>query len=183
MAQEARVALQVAQRFASQYEDSRPRLWYPHFSLAWLGIPPGPFITDDPVAQLTIWNAPSNDTLNAADTNYAAPEWKQGLREHVHRIDVRRSALSAARMNLPAKSNSITKRREVWWGNNISRWIDHAWSNKRSLKLRMKLWRFIKAVRHSSHLRHAAKNACGVALLTFPAFMPANSDGELDPFR
>ncbi|PCH38741.1 hypothetical protein WOLCODRAFT_149681 [Wolfiporia cocos MD-104 SS10] len=47
MAQEMRHALQIAERTYTQYEESHVRLWYPHVTLSWLGVPPGPFVSDD----------------------------------------------------------------------------------------------------------------------------------------
>ena len=101
MAQEVRLALQVAQRFANYYETSRARLWYPHLSLAWLGVSPGPFISDDPNAQTALVSASGDgDVTPAADKTYTAPEWKQGLREHAYGVDVRRYDLAGLRHRL-----------------------------------------------------------------------------------
>ncbi|KAJ3553528.1 hypothetical protein NM688_g3561 [Phlebia brevispora] len=177
MAQEARTALQVAQRFATQYEESHPRLWYPRFSLSWLGVPPGSFVYDDPNMPLDKWGSSSDETLTLPDSDYASPEWKQGLRE-IHSVHVRRAALRAARMHMLAKDDHIDADHTPSWWTAISNWCYEAWANPRSMRLRMRLWKFLKAVRHSSHLRHALKNASGVALLTFPAFMPADSNAR-----
>lgn len=180
MAQEVRTALQVAQRFATQYEESRPRLWYPRFSLAWLGVPPGSFVYDDPNTPVAAWGSSSDETLILADDTGVSPEWKQGLRE-IHSVHVRRAALKAARLHTMFMKDERNPRDILspsWWSG-ISTWFSEAWSNRRVLRMRMSLWKFLKAVRHSSHLRHALKNACGVALLTFPAFMPEGSAGEL----
>lgn len=183
MAQEIRIALQVTQRFAQCYETSRPRLWFPRVSLAWLGVPPGPFVSDDPNAQSAMINAAGGDNVTpAADSNYAAPEWKQGLREHAFTVDVRRSAIKSARMSMalkgsahaPANEQNAEDKCPVW---DMSHWAARLWSSMRVLKLRMRLWRVLKAIRHSSHLRHAAKNACGVALLSFPGFLSTDSAG------
>jgi hypothetical protein len=118
MAQELRVALQVAQRFAQHYETSRLRLWYPRVSLAWLGVPPGPFISDDPNAQFALLSTTGNgaDVVPAADVHYTAPEWKQGLREHAYGVDVRRETMKAARMRVRRRlsEGSRNERSRVW---------------------------------------------------------------------
>lgn len=180
MAHETRIALQVAQRFANSYETSRPRLWHPRFSLAWLGVSPGPFVSDDPNANTAMWSTAGDDGASAADTNYTAPEWKQGLRENAYRVDVRRTAMRAARMQVSREKEAHAqeeRRGERWWEWSLASWLDQVWSNTRAMRFRMQVWRFLKATRHSSHLRHALKNACGVVLLTFPAFLPADSEG------
>lgn len=176
MAQETLVALQVTQRFATHYENSRSRLWYPRVSLAWLGVPPGPFISDDPNAQSALLTAGDATIVPSADTNYTAPEWKQGLREHAYGVDVRRSAMSNARMYVTRRD--AESRNERGWTWNVKHWVHWAWSSTKMLRLRIRLWCILKAAHRSSHLRHALKSACGVALLSLPAFLPESTGGK-----
>ena len=172
------MALQVAQRLSTQYADSHPRLWHPHFSLAWLGVPPGNFVYDDVNAPLDQLGSSSEEALAITEDNsFASPEWKQGLRD-IHTVHDRRAALRAARMHMFARDAHPDADHSLSWWEPVTNWFYDVWANPRSLKLRMRVWKFLKAVRHSSHLRHALKNASGVALLTFPAFMPENSSGE-----
>ena len=182
MAQEARVALQVAHRFTNCYETSRPRLWYPRFSLAWLGVPPGPYVSDDPnAAQSALLTGTPEDVVSPADNDYEAQEWRQGLREHAFGVDVRRAAIKTARMSGvrpkdgQGKGDAVGQTRAPW---DVTGLLECAWANAKTLKLRMRLWRIHRSIRHSSHLRHAIKNACGVAFLSFPAFLPAGSAGR-----
>lgn len=179
MAQEILIALQVAQRFATCYENSRPRLWHPRLSLAWLGVPPGPYISDDPNAQNALLTQSDGTVTPVADNNYTAPEWKQGLREHAYGVDVRRSAMKTARMRATRKDSEDRdpKHGERGWVCNLSHWIHYAWSSTKTLRFRIRLWRVLKATQRSSHLRHALKNACGVALLSLPAFLPPSTGG------
>ncbi|KAI0340717.1 hypothetical protein BDW22DRAFT_1333959 [Trametopsis cervina] len=176
MAHEIRVAVQIAERFAKQYDTSPSRLWFPRVSLAWLGVAPGPFISDDPNAM-----AASNfdDDRGDIDTTYAESEFKQGLQEHVYRVDVRRTAAKAAILRF---STGQTSSKEGDKGRvSLKRLVEicsQIWTSRRALKLRIRLWRFLQAMRNSSHLRHASKAAVGVALLSLPAFLPAESKGR-----
>ncbi|EKM55792.1 uncharacterized protein PHACADRAFT_184561 [Phanerochaete carnosa HHB-10118-sp] len=179
MAQEILVALQVAQRFTTSYENSRPRLWYPRVSLAWLGVPPGPFISDDPNAQSTLLTADDSAVAPVTYNKHIAPEWKQGLREHACGVDVRRSAIKTARMRGTRKDSDDRdpKHSERGRFRNVAHWIHYAWSNTKTLRLRLRLWKVLKATQRSSHLRHALKNASGVALLSLAAFLPKRTGG------
>jgi hypothetical protein len=51
------------------------------------------------------------------------------------------------------------------------------WNHPVILQLRLGASRAIRNTQHSSHLQHATKNAIGVAMLSFPAFLPSNSAG------
>jgi hypothetical protein len=171
MAHEIRVALQIAQRFSHQYASSPTRLWFPRVSLAWFGVSPGSFISDDPHSYL---GSSSRDAI--LDTEYAGAEFKQGLHEHVFRVDVRKSATKAAILRT-SKGPSGQREDRIW----ISWWRrlkEKFWASREVLKLRIRLWRFLQATRHSSHLRHAVKASVGVAVLTFPAYLPSGSPGS-----
>ncbi|KAI0085393.1 hypothetical protein BDY19DRAFT_896736 [Irpex rosettiformis] len=172
MAYEIRLALQIAQRFANRYDSSRTRLWFPRVSLAWLGVPPGSFISDDPNALL---GSTSRDNMPDLNTDYGETEFKQGLREHVYRVDVRKSATNAAILRMSKRGTSVKDGEEQ--SSRLQGLGELFWTSRRALKLRLRVWRFLQAVRHSSHLRHAAKAAVGVAVLTFPAFLPRESQG------
>ena len=170
MAYEMRIALQIAQRFANQYDSSSARLWFPRFSLAWLGVPPGSFISDDPNALLS---SASRDDIPDLDTGYSESEFKQGIQETVYRIDVRKSATKAAILRMSKGTSTKGDAGQSWaQGLGVS-----FWTSRKALKLRLRAWRFLQAVRHSSHLRHAVKAAVGVTVLTFPAFLPRDSPG------
>ncbi|PCH39251.1 hypothetical protein WOLCODRAFT_167862 [Wolfiporia cocos MD-104 SS10] len=53
-----------------------------------------------------------------------------------------------------------------------------AWSLPWMLRARIRLATAHRAIVHSTHLRHAMKNAVGVALLSLPAFMSPDSTGR-----
>ena len=107
--------------------------------------------------------------------DFGEGEFKQGLQEHVYRVDVRKSATKAAILNLSrTKSNMGESRDRATWLQGFSKSF---WTSRKALKLRIRTWRFMQAVRNSSHLRHALKAAVGVAILTFSAFLPAQSAG------
>ena len=170
MAHEIRVALQVAQRFSHKYDSCSPRLWFPRVSLAWLGVPPGSFISDDPNALLS---SASRDDLPDLNTDFSEGEVKQGLQEQVYRIDVRKSAAKAAILRLSKKNTTTSQVPEKHsWTRGFRRSF---WTSRKAMQLRIRIWRFMQAVRHSSHVRHGLKAAVGVAILTFPAFCPAES--------
>lgn len=172
MAHEIRLALQIAQRFAHKYDSSSPRLWFPHVSLAWLGVPPGSFISDDPNALL---NSASQENIPDMNTDFGEGEFKQGLQEQVYRVDVRKSAAKTAILNLSkTKSNAPDGDTKHSWLRGFSKSF---WTSRKALKLRIRAWRFMQATKNSSHLRHALKAAVGVAILTFPAFLPVDSAG------
>ncbi|KAG5221512.1 Class myosin [Salix suchowensis] len=59
--------------------------------------------------------------------------------------------------------------------------IHHVWNYAAVLRTRLKVSRTLRAVQHSSHLRHAIKNSGGIVLLSLPAFLPTDSSGELIP--
>lgn len=171
MAHEMRIALNIAQRFADQYDSSRSRLWFPHLTLAWLGVPPGSFISDDPNVLL---NSASRDDIPDLNTEYGEAEFKQGFKEQVYRTDVRKTAAKAAMMRMSKGVNHGEGEDKSSWYQELSGLF---WTNRKALKLRLQAWRYLQGVRHSSHLRHAVKAAVGVAVLTFPAFMSRESPG------
>lgn len=56
--------------------------------------------------------------------------------------------------------------------------IPNIWRDRRILQIRLCASKIIRAIQHSSHLRHALKNAFGVTLLGLPAFLPTGSAGR-----
>lgn len=166
-----RAALRVAQRLCETYESRRPRLWYPRISLAWLGVVPGPYISDDPSATLSI--APPESDVREAESNLTISEQRQGLAEHAVRVAVGK----AQAMSSPIKTSHVSRRMCGLW-DILLLLMNWLWSNDRILQARVAFWKIHRSIKHSSHLRHAAKNAAGVAFLTFPIFLPDNSAGE-----
>ena len=87
MAQEMGRALKVAHQVAALYEESSTRLWYPRISLQWLGVPPGPFISDD-AGDLVYASGGTIDgdlqTDAGADERLTVMEARQGLAERAY---------------------------------------------------------------------------------------------------
>ncbi|PCH39252.1 hypothetical protein WOLCODRAFT_167863 [Wolfiporia cocos MD-104 SS10] len=86
MAQEMRHALQIAERTYTQYEESHVRLWYPRVTLSWLGVPPGPFISDDADATIQLRVTETQGTLwvgsaTPSEVNLTSSEAREGLAE------------------------------------------------------------------------------------------------------
>ncbi|TFK82012.1 hypothetical protein K466DRAFT_531014, partial [Polyporus arcularius HHB13444] len=191
MAQEMGRALKVAHQVATLYEESSTRLWYPHISLQWLGVPPGPFISDDSgdlvyTSDGTIGG--DLQTVVGADERLTMTEARQGLAERaytftlVHGRPVPAGGLATRyRMYAAASVSKMSLRlngAKVWSWKFWRGCIGLIWSSEASIRARLWLANWHRALAHSSHWRHGLKNAIGVAVLTFPAFMPADSDGR-----
>lgn len=169
-----RTSLRVTQQLVEQYEARRPRLWYPRISLAWLGVVPGPYISDDPSAALTAVPV-STGAISEGESNLSMSEQRQGLAEHAVRVAVGKArALSGTDID---GNSRVSKNMRGWWSV-FTLWMDWLWSNDHMLQARITMGRVHRSIKHSSHLRHAAKNAIGVALLTFPVFLAEDSAGK-----
>ncbi|EED77059.1 predicted protein [Postia placenta Mad-698-R] len=180
MAHEMRAALQIAAQMHAQYEESRVRLWHPHLSLAWLGVPPGPFIADDGAAALqlhavaagaALWADTDTPGGAASAFDLTAAETREGLVEQ---------GFAASSPRLPGGlSREILRQRERRGARrSVAELVMAAWSHPRVLRARIYAARVHRAVLHSPHLRHGMKNAIGVAVLSFPAFLPLDSTGR-----
>lgn len=191
MTQEMGRALQVARQVATLYEESRTRLWHPRISLQWLGVPPGPFISDD--SGDLVFNADINDGSSAGgetDERLTMLEVQQGLAESAYSFTLHKGkplpagGLSAARYKVYA-ATSLSKMElrlstaRVWSWRYWSGYVGRMWTSEWMLRFRVWLSKRYRAFHHSSHWKHGLKNAVGVAVLTFPAFMPAGSPGIL----
>ncbi|KAI0637282.1 hypothetical protein C8Q77DRAFT_1050225 [Trametes polyzona] len=189
MAQEMGHALRVAENVATRYEESHSRLWYPHVSLQWLGVPPGPFISDDNGDVVFASGAVADEETAdiGADERLTFMEARQGLAERSFSFTLVKGralpvgglasryktyAASASRMSLKLADA------KPWSWSYWSGFIGMLWSTERMLRFRVWLSKRYRTVQHSSHWRHGLKNALGVAVLTFPAFMPEGSEGR-----
>ncbi|OCH95253.1 hypothetical protein OBBRIDRAFT_614539 [Obba rivulosa] len=178
MSQEMRSALQIAQRLATLHENSKPRLWLPRLSLSWLGVPPGPYIFDDHAAQVQATGLTSNaePSTSELEEGLSVAETRQGLAEKAYSAEVRRLPSGLTHWTFARSPRFETKTPFSWgWFTTL---LITLWSHPRVLRLRLKLSDVWRAIQHSRHLRHAAKNTIGVAILSFPAFMSANSEGR-----
>ncbi|KAI0362777.1 hypothetical protein OH77DRAFT_1417068 [Trametes cingulata] len=189
MAQEMGRALQVAENVATLYEESPTRLWYPHITLQWLGVPPGPFISDDNGDLVFA----SGGTLDGdivdigGDERLTVMEARQGLAERAYSFTlVKGRPVPAGGLSMRYKTYAASASRmslrladaKPWTWKYWSGFISMLWSTERMLRVRVWLSKRHRALQHSSHWRHGLKNAIGVAVLTFPAFMPEGSEGR-----
>jgi hypothetical protein len=152
MSQEIQHALDAAMALAVEHNQSRARLWLPHLSSAWLGVAPRYVLLDS-----------AQDEVAAArddERDLSSAEASQGVRE---------TEYDAENMKKTPHASPFTLRIAL---------LREAWSSRRSLKMRLALSGMIRSVRESPHIKHALKNAAGVAALTFPAFLPRGSVGE-----
>jgi hypothetical protein len=171
MAHEMHHALQISFNIACQHENSRPRLWHPRFSWAWLGVAPRTFILDERSAIL-------DDEISDRDTNLSLEETRQGLVEHYGVSNIPDKDVSLS-IPIAEKIPGVGKKSAYQFSfRDIRLILTRVWRVRRVLRLRLGLSKIIRAIQHSSHLRHALKNAAGVGLLGFPAFLPTNSAGE-----
>lgn len=164
-------ALQISYNIATLHENSHTRLWHPRFSWAWLGVTPSTFILDERSAFLVEENTD-------VETNLSPEESRQGLAEQYGVVNLPNESVKSS---LPiAEKIPGMGRRSVYRLSlrQIHLIIPRLWRCRSVLSLRLGLSKVIRAIQHSSHLRHALKNAAGVALLSFPAFLPTNSPGE-----
>ena len=190
MAQEMGQALRVAHHVAALYEESTTRLWYPRISLQWLGVPPGPFISDDN-GDLVFSSGGTVDggatTDVGADERLTIMEARQGLAERSYSFTlVKGRPLPAGGLASRYKvyaAASVSKMElrlsaaKVWSWEFWSGLMGKLWSSERAIRARVRLSKVYRSLQHSPHWRHGLKNAIGVAVLTFPAFMPAESAG------
>ncbi|CCM06383.1 uncharacterized protein FIBRA_08642 [Fibroporia radiculosa] len=180
MAQEMRGALQIADRMYTQYEESTMRLWYPRISLAWLGVPPAHIISDDVDATLQLRPAVTTSSWGgtSSEVDLTVAEAKEGLAERGFTTDVRRlpSGLTYETFDEKGKQHPASRKRSPW--DILALLFSHLWALPRMIRTRIWLAKLNRTVVHSEHVKHAMKNAIGVAVLSFPAFMPANSAGE-----
>jgi hypothetical protein len=152
MSQEIQHSLDAAMALAVEHNQSRARLWLPHLSSAWLGVAPRYVLLDS-----------AQDEVAAArddERDLSSAEASQGVRETEHDVETMRKTPHASLFTLRAAL------------------LREAWSSRRSLKMRLALSGMLRSFRESPHVKHALKNAAGVAALTFPAFLPLGSVGE-----
>ncbi|KAI0060839.1 hypothetical protein BV25DRAFT_1827399 [Artomyces pyxidatus] len=162
MAHEVRNALLVVQDIILIYERSPIRLWLPRLSWAWLGVASPTAILDDRAA-------PADEPeLFEGEIHLSSAEARQGFAECIE-LEADQQTLKSVDPSIYTIGSSpgLAFRRLFF----VQRW----WNNRRVLRLRLALSAFFRAFVHSSHLKHAMKNAIGVALLTLPAFFPLDS--------
>ena len=156
MGTEVQKALQVCTRMITLYESSSYRVWHPRMSMAWLGLPPRSLMFDEQEAPVE---------LQPHETNLTAEEAREGVEEY-HRPIPDEDAKSQGGSTLKKVSRA-----------NPGMVVQRIWKSARVVRIRLRLSGWERAIHHSPHLQHAFKNAAGVALLSFPVFLPPGSSG------
>lgn len=181
MAQEMRNALQIADRMYTQYEESRVRLWYPRISLAWLGVAQSYVIADSGDAAVQMQAAVPRtgwETPNDGEANLTLAETAEGLLERGYSLSKpvigNRSLPGGLSFSILGAKERAAKK----WTFSIPDVMAWLWSQSWMLRLRLRLARGYRSLSHSPHLRHAMKNAIGVAVLSLPAFLPSTNSGK-----
>jgi hypothetical protein len=165
MAHDIHHALQILHDVALSYTNSTPRLWYPHVSWAWLGVAPRTFVLNEEQ------NSYPDDPGSEPSTTVSAQKARQGMAEN---RDIVTSSLVHARSN-PSRNQSWKRPITSVW---IPFIVYRMWNWQSTLNIRLSTSRCLRSMQHSRHLQHAMKNAAGVAILSFAAFLPSRSSGE-----
>lgn len=184
MAQEMRNALQIADKMYTQYEESHVRLWYPRISMAWLGVAQSNVIADsgDATVQMQAavpagWEAP-----NDGEANLTLAETAEGLLERGYSLG--KPVIGNSRLpgglsfSILGMKERTQRGKKSWMLFSIPDVVSWLWSQSWVLRLRLRLARGYRSISHSPHLRHAMKNAIGVAVLSLPAFLASDNSGE-----
>lgn len=161
MANDTRRALYVCEALINSHETSRPRLWYPRLTADWLGAMPTTVLIEEH----------EEDILN-----HGLPdaEMKGGPLVPMETLKAMSENSNGTITGVPSIKTDWNMFRSYHW---IWRFVFYLWNRPRTLRVRLSLSRIVRSVNHSSHLRHALKNAAGVALLSIPAFYPPDSSG------
>ncbi|KAH7921497.1 hypothetical protein BV22DRAFT_1038618 [Leucogyrophana mollusca] len=171
MAYDTSHILQVAQKIAAHHEASPLRVWHPRLSLHWLGIAPRAFLTEEYGAQI------GQDDIEP-DTTLSADEVQQGIAsfdEHAEKVEISRTSYFP---DVKVASPYSYKPFSLFSVRRLFPPPPRLWNHPRMLRVRLVMSKIVRDAQHSSHLRHALKNAAGVAVLSFPAFLPVTSSGS-----
>jgi hypothetical protein len=160
IADEAARALEISTGLAMSFNQSQTRLWLPHLSLAWLGMPPRHYVLEVDTADAG--NSTSPDTQLEWQTNLSTSEASQGVMETTARYETKSDM----------DGNFLSLLRQ------LPRSLHLAWSSKRILHARLALSSRLRKTQRSEHIQHGFKNAAGVALLSIPAFLPEGAAGR-----
>ncbi|KAG1756228.1 uncharacterized protein EDB91DRAFT_1091325 [Suillus paluster] len=168
MAYDTSHILQVAQNIAVHHEASPLRFWLPRLTWQWLGVAPRTFIMDEHGTHIA-------HDVTEAETTLSAEEVRQGI-AFVDQQDEEKSqevSYPPTLKEIPTGPQLSSKSLPQCLLSTPRR----LWNHSVVLQLRLRASKIIRNTQHSSHLRHAMKNAIGVAMLSFPAFLPSNSAG------
>ncbi|TFK42866.1 hypothetical protein BDQ12DRAFT_644760 [Crucibulum laeve] len=164
IAYEMRKAMHVAEDILVAYNNASLRMWYPRFSLAWLGVTPN---TVPPDEDGTIIEEAAPDV-----TSPSVLEKMQGITEQTYDV----SSTQKDYVKIVVKKPKMTgKPLSLQWWQSL---VFLVWNNPRMMVARLTLDGTLRALHHSPHLHHAFKNAVGIAILGIPAFLPQDSSGH-----
>ncbi|KAG0705229.1 hypothetical protein DFH29DRAFT_800614 [Suillus ampliporus] len=171
MAYDTSHILQVAQNIAAHHEASPLRFWLPRLTWQWLGVAPRTFIMDEHGTHI------AQDVIEA-ETTLSVEEVRQGMafvdqQDSLSETMSQDVSYSPALMGVPTGLQLSLKSLPRCLTSTPQR----LWNHSVVLRLRLSASKIIRNMQHSSHLQHAMKNAIGVAMLSFPAFLPSNSVG------
>jgi hypothetical protein len=160
MASDVLRALKTCRHCIEVYNASKPKIWFPRWNSAWLGVSLRGLVIDE-----------QGDDLNfiiPTSSNLSGEELREGLQESANPSNPGRVYSNST------LTPQILNPCQCIWA--VARSL---WNYSRVLQIRLSLSRVVKGVQGSSHLKHAFKNAAGIALLGLPAYMPSSSFGVL----
>ncbi|KAI0310380.1 hypothetical protein OF83DRAFT_1166649 [Amylostereum chailletii] len=175
MAEGVHQALTAADNLLTQYERSSTRLWLPRLSWAWLGMQTPTVYMD----QHTNPAATDEARLIGGEHEMVLTtlEAQQGILEHQAFFQPGGASASSTTEttspNAPAKAGTAPQT----WSWNPLRLVYRLWCSLPILSARLALSAAHRRMVNSVHLQIAFKHALGVALLSIPAFLPAESSG------
>ncbi|KAL1705659.1 hypothetical protein EV121DRAFT_279390 [Schizophyllum commune] len=165
MAHSMRHTITIVQDLVASYENSPIRLYYPRFTAAWLGVAPASIIHEEGEQVTEQSDNPAYTDPNDTLENLVSQTSDDGDADS----DSLREKGKGKRQVIAARPLSY-----AWW----AAVLQVAWNMRTTLRYRLMLSRFLRSLLHSSHVKHAFKNAMGVALLSIPAFLPNGSPGR-----
>ncbi|TCD67659.1 hypothetical protein EIP91_012169 [Steccherinum ochraceum] len=133
-------------------------------------------VSDDPAAKLSVNLALDQHMIQTSDAIHLSEnERRQGLAEYAKGLAKRRKREKDMASLHSAEGKSRWSIGWMWCRFTSSlHWL---WMNSGMLDLRIRLWMLHRSLKNSHHLQHALKNAVGVTILSFPAFLPSTSAG------
>lgn len=189
-------ALEISRQVIRLHEESTPRLWLPRISWEWLGSAPKTYISEERhtlsvgrmVHMEKIISTETHEThtmhthMSANDNYHTSAQSRRDMDRRSYASSTALdtdSTMSAPLVGNATLSNTQNQSHLTW--RRIHLIFPWAWRTRYALRMRLWLSRKLRSVKHSSHLRHAFKNALGVALLSLPSFLPIDSAGKCPP--
>jgi hypothetical protein len=166
MTQEIQFSLRVVTEVRASFDESRPRLWYPRFSLAWLGVTPTAVSIEGSGTFLDEGIPEESNLLSEREALQGIAERTSTGSDDENYME----RLTAKRSRITGRPFSLTWFKSLIYSN---------WNHPRTLRARLRLSKITRSMKQSPHLQHAFKNGAGVALLSLPAFLERDAPGWL----